>query len=803
MPGISKCIGRISVLLDYYPSAQFAGIHLANRTGLFAKRGLDLKLIPPPGAGGDEPQLVCNMQQAFDKKDGGCLAVVPNLAIGTVEQNVLIPAVARGVASKAFATIFQRSPLALGALPGTKLDCAADMGAKTIGMHVDSIELMNSLISMSGVSARVTQVERAQKVQELIAGKVDAIQLYDCMEAIELRHILGETPSVLRLSDIAMNAPSGRAIPLGYSQVIFGAKWALRPPPARAALAAFLEACAEGWTQAQANPGAAAAAILEDRAEHAVQTGTQVDVEEFQKEALERCLPYVLSSDNEKIGSINPQVWQEAAYAMALTGYSPSLVPQCNSLDPTIWEHSPTKACTTQGNHDLITDGIAVSASMRDEAQIRAGAFEMRVGRKPSLAIISVGAGHLHGSQRKNLFAQDERSWFNKSALCKGVGITPIEIHLPENASFGAVHDAIQSLNQRADVDAIILQRPVPATLDADVLGSYISAEKDVDDERRSSGYGDGGEMMASQGIFQAAPDMQLDAALKGSDELLARPPAPAWLCKPAAVLPCTVVGVLHLLHRSSLIDQVCKGFTVVVGRSPQLGAPLARELIKANATVAVCHSNTEKEQLKELCLRADTLVVAAGSPGLISKDMVKKGALVINCGTTFCPDSKKLLPDVNDDVKHVARCLTPTPHGVGPTCAAALTLNTLTLAEAAARRRDLEIRHKLTMSHDLMTVAQNLSDIPMWSRDACKVADSPIIRRVFTRASYSAAAQLILDMTVLAERANHHPSFSMNPSLKCEQEGGCDVVVELSTYSKKAVTIADVALAQRFDTLV
>ena len=159
MAGLSKCIGRVSVLLDYYPSAQFAGLHVANRLGLFRKKGLELNLLPPPGAGGDEPALVCNMQRAFDKESGGCAAETPQLVIGTVEQNVLIPAVARGVQSKAFATIFQRSPLALAALPGTKLGSGADLQGKRIGMHVDSIELMCSLMALSSSTAQVIQVQ--------------------------------------------------------------------------------------------------------------------------------------------------------------------------------------------------------------------------------------------------------------------------------------------------------------------------------------------------------------------------------------------------------------------------------------------------------------------------------------------------------------------------------------------------------------------------------------------------------------------------------------------------------------------
>lgn len=814
MPGINKCIGRMSVLLDYYPSAQFAGLHVANRMGLYKKRGLDLSLLPPPGTGGDEPQLVCDLQRSYDKQNHGCTAEVPRLAIGTVEQNVLIPALARGVQSKAFATIFQSSPLALGALPGTKLSSAADLRGKTIGMHVDSIELVHSLCSLSGLSANVVEVQRAQKVQDLIDGKVDAIQIYDCMEALELRHLLGgNAPNVLRLTNIASQA----MISLGYSQVLFGAKWALRPPAARAALTAFLEASAEGWRQAQKDPSGAAAAILQDRAELKSSTGTEVDSKVFQQEALLRCLPYVMSSPDAtadaagsgalqtsqselKILSINPHVWQQASIAMGITGFSAELVPECNSLDSTLYPPCPSPPRAAEARHNLVTDGKKVSEEMRQDAKVRASAFEMRVGRKPSLVILTVGAGHPQGEQRKSLFSHDDISWFNKEALCKAVGIEPLIIRLPETASFQAVHDTIQGLNRRTDVDAIILERPVPHSLDADVLGSYIAADKDVDGERRASEYADGAKHMAAQGIFQAAPHLELSQALEGSDETLARPLAPAWLSTPPAVLPCTVVGVLNLLHRSSLMNRVAEGLTVVVGRSPQLGAPLARELIKANATVVTCHSGTAPRQLASLCLMADTLLVCAGSPGLVTKEMVKKGALVVNCGTTFDATANKLLPDVCDDVAHVAKWLTPTPHGVGPTCAAALTLNTVTLAEAAARRRDFEKRHKDAAL--LLLPATDTSAIPEWKEETCGVSQSRFIRRVFWRASFRDAALLIADITVLAERANHHPTMHINAARTCEQQGGCEVVVELSTYTTKMVTEADIALALRVDLL-
>ena len=280
MPGIGKLIGRVSVLLDYYPSAQFAGLHVANRLGLYGKNGLEVDLLPPPGAGGDEPQLVCDMQRAFDMEGGGCAADVPRLAVGTVEQNVLIPAVARGVQSKAFGTILQQSPLAVATLPHNKLGGAADLRGKRIGMHVDSLELMHSLMSLSGHAARVVEVERASKVRDLLDGKVDAIQIYDCMEALELRDLLQQTPNVLRLGHLAQQCP--RPITLGYSQVLFGAKWGLRPAAARRALHAFILASAEGWRIAQADPSKAVAAVLQDRAELGSLVGSAVDSAAFQ-----------------------------------------------------------------------------------------------------------------------------------------------------------------------------------------------------------------------------------------------------------------------------------------------------------------------------------------------------------------------------------------------------------------------------------------------------------------------------------------------------------------------------------------
>jgi hypothetical protein len=271
MADLSKCIGMVSVLLDYYPSAQFACLHVANRLGLFRKKGLELNLLLPA--------------------------------------NVLIPVVARGVQSKAFATIFQRSPLALAALPGTKLGSGADLqsgsactltrlsscgpsaarakGARSYfkqgrcdsdlrlhGAYADAHHVHHSsahkhtlLCSLSMrfrsmtdcmVSTQIHAIKHA-----LFCAHTNVRMRAHTQEAMELRNLLQEEASVMRLED--MSAQAQRAIPLGFSQVLFEAKWALRKPKARGALLAFLEASDQGWRPALADPRAAAAMVVEDR----------------------------------------------------------------------------------------------------------------------------------------------------------------------------------------------------------------------------------------------------------------------------------------------------------------------------------------------------------------------------------------------------------------------------------------------------------------------------------------------------------------------------------------------------------
>jgi ABC-type nitrate/sulfonate/bicarbonate transport system substrate-binding protein len=164
---------KIHVQLDYHPSSQYAGMHLALKQELYLKRGLEVILVKPGKHGGDEPKVVLDKQAEFDIS-----AQSESISIGIVEQNVLIPAICNNVNVRAFASIFQTTPLILLGLPGTALNSVGDLKGLKIGMHIDSTELMKTIVSHSKEStSSVLTVSRADKMDQLLNGSVDAIQV--------------------------------------------------------------------------------------------------------------------------------------------------------------------------------------------------------------------------------------------------------------------------------------------------------------------------------------------------------------------------------------------------------------------------------------------------------------------------------------------------------------------------------------------------------------------------------------------------------------------------------------------------
>ena len=219
------------------------------------------------------------------------------------------------------------------------------------------------------------------------------------------------------------------------------------------------------------------------------------------------------------------------------------------------------------------------------------------------------------------------------------VGIASFDHDLPADTSQAALETLIGELNADPDVHGILLQLPLPDHLDQDPLIASIDPAKDVD----------GLTPVNAGRLFQ------------GREE---------------AMVPCTPAGVMELLKEAGTELEGARA--VVLGRSILVGKPLAQLLLAANATVTQCHSRTR--DLAAVCREADILVAAVGSPRLVTADMVREGATVIDVGTNRGDDG--LVGDVDfDSVSQVAAAITPVPGGVGPMTRAMLLANTLKAA--------------------------------------------------------------------------------------------------------------------------
>ncbi|MCL2004124.1 MAG: bifunctional 5,10-methylenetetrahydrofolate dehydrogenase/5,10-methenyltetrahydrofolate cyclohydrolase [Oscillospiraceae bacterium] len=275
-------------------------------------------------------------------------------------------------------------------------------------------------------------------------------------------------------------------------------------------------------------------------------------------------------------------------------------------------------------------DGIATAKTIRDEARRQAQALRKK-GVKPRLAIILAG-----GDPASEIYVK------NKLKDCEDCGIIGSLHRLPGDASQDDLLIQIARLNTDAAVHGILLQHPYPPGIDEFSVRSAISPDKDVDSLH------------------------PLNAGLIAHD----RP----------HFLPGTPAGILALLDRYEI---GAKGkHCVIVNRSHIVGKPMAQMMLARDATVTVCHSRTP--DLGAFTRAADILMSAVGKAGLITGDMVKPGAVVIDVGITKRADGKLAGDVVFDDVEPVASYITPVPGGVGPMTRAILMKNTITAAVEA-----------------------------------------------------------------------------------------------------------------------
>ena len=286
----------------------------------------------------------------------------------------------------------------------------------------------------------------------------------------------------------------------------------------------------------------------------------------------------------------------------------------------------------------VLIDGQAIAAQLRERVAAAATALRARHDIVPGLATVIVGddaASHIYVR--------------SKARACQAAGLASFEHRLPADAKEKALIELVERLNGDEEVDGILVQLPLPASIAAQTVLNAVDPDKDVDG-------------------FHPLNVGRL------------------W-SRQQSLVPCTPQGCLMLLR--TVHSDLAGAEVVVLGRSHIVGRPLAALLVAADCTVTVAHSRTR--DIAAISRRADIVIAALGQPQMVTADWVKAGATVIDVGTNRITDAtgaNKLVGDVDfAAVRQIAGAITPVPGGVGPMTIACLLTNTVI---AACRRRGL-----------------------------------------------------------------------------------------------------------------
>lgn len=284
-----------------------------------------------------------------------------------------------------------------------------------------------------------------------------------------------------------------------------------------------------------------------------------------------------------------------------------------------------------------ILDGKATAKAIRNEIAVRVEDWRRRGFPIPTLVAVLVG-----DDPASQVYVR------NKQRACQEVGMDSQVFRKPADTTTDELLELLVRLNEDDNVHAVLVQLPLPAKVDSQRVLDAVSPFKDVD----------------------AFTPANVGLMVQGRPEFL----------------PCTPHGVLQLLARNDI--QVAGKHVVVVGRSEIVGKPMAMLLVQknshlgeqfANATVTLCHSRSNN--LADITRQADVLIAAVGKPRLITADMVRPGATVIDVGINRVGDN--LVGDVDfDAVREVASAITPVPGGIGPLTIAMLLFNTMRACE-------------------------------------------------------------------------------------------------------------------------
>jgi len=278
----------------------------------------------------------------------------------------------------------------------------------------------------------------------------------------------------------------------------------------------------------------------------------------------------------------------------------------------------------------MIIDGKKEAELLREEIRKEVLEIKETKNKVPGLTVILIGN-----------YAPSQIYVKNKEKNSKEVGMNSDVIKYPDDVTEKEILDKIKELNNDQNVSGILVQLPLPKQIDKEKIINAIHPSKDVDG-------------------FNPVNVGNLSSGYQG-------------------LVPCTPMGCLMLIKK---VEKNLSGkHAVIIGRSNLNGKPMAQLLLKENCTVTIVHSKTKN--LQQECLKADILVAAVGVPNLVKKDWVKKDAIVIDVGINKLND--KIVGDVEfDQVKDIAKAITPVPGGVGPMTIACLLKNTLECFKAS-----------------------------------------------------------------------------------------------------------------------
>jgi len=290
-----------------------------------------------------------------------------------------------------------------------------------------------------------------------------------------------------------------------------------------------------------------------------------------------------------------------------------------------------------------ILDGKKLAADMRADIATQVARLKAQSGVTPGLGVILIGADPASISYVTG-----------KEKACATAGMYSQDVRVPAETTQEEALALVRKMNADPRIHGILVQLPLPKHIDESAVIDAIAPEKDVDGFTPVNV----GRMMIGETCF----------------------------------LPCTPHGIIQMLLRAGV--ETSGKHAVVVGRSNLVGKPVAHLLMRkapgGNATVTICHTGTR--DLASFTRQADILIVAAGRPGMVTGDMVKPGAVVIDVGVNRIPDATKkngfrLVGDTDfDSIREVAALLTPVPGGVGPMTITMLLYNTLESARRAAK---------------------------------------------------------------------------------------------------------------------